>query len=194
MLKLIKKSDLQIMPWKNGRGMSAQIAIHPKNAIFPADDFLWRLSSASVNSRDSFSIFPNYNRILVVWQGKGLRLNGQDILPDQPHFFPGDQTIDCELIDGIVVDLGLIYRRDQVTADMQVLEFDKTHNKLSLQGSETVHFLVCASGSFETQGYLVETGDTLRISHPMEMNLTSKPGPQFKLYHVSLSINGLVDG
>ncbi|KAI3654439.1 hypothetical protein MP228_001158 [Amoeboaphelidium protococcarum] len=61
-----KPPDYVRMPWKNGCGITYQICIHPESASFPSDQFLWRLSSAEINSPCNFSQFPGYTNTIIV--------------------------------------------------------------------------------------------------------------------------------
>lgn len=185
MLNLIKKSDYKRMPWKNGRGISEQMAIYPHQAQFPEDDFLWRLSSATLNSDDSFSIFPGYDRILMVWQGAGFKLNGENILPGQVCRFSGDTPMTCELIQGSVVDLGLIYQREKISAQIQILS-NETGSNLPLPFAN-VHLLVCTLGKCKIQGLTIRTGDTLQVEGALDLTLALEPGQVCKLLQISLT-------
>ncbi|WP_413587521.1 HutD family protein [Bdellovibrio sp. HCB274] len=107
MITLISKSSYIQMPWKNGKGQTAQIAIGPEGASFPGD-FSWRISSAAVNSDDPFSSFPGCDRLLVVTEGAGLSLNGKELPPLKVLRFSGEESMDAKLLEGPVVDLGII--------------------------------------------------------------------------------------
>ena len=114
---MIKKSEYKVMPWKNGMGHTAEIDRFPKTG-----DYLWRLSQAPILSDGPFSLFPGYDRLLCICEGKGIILNQQQILPLQPLSFSGDQQSQCQLIQGPVKDVGLIFNRTQILAEMAVVE------------------------------------------------------------------------
>jgi environmental stress-induced protein Ves len=75
MMKLIRFSEFQTMPWKNGLGSTKEIEIFPAGSQMSDGSFLWRLSSATVAANSSFSQFQGYDRWLTVLSGKGLWLN-----------------------------------------------------------------------------------------------------------------------
>src|SRR5207253_10264439 len=108
-MKLYRKSDYLSMPWKNGLGMTEQIEIHPENAAFPGEDFLWRLSSAKIQGASPFSQFPGCDRCLMVLTGQGLLLEGAPLFPEEPLYFSGESLIHCALLGGEVTDLGVIF-------------------------------------------------------------------------------------
>lgn len=101
------------MPWKNGLGVTFEIARVPDQ-----ENYLWRLSSAVVSSDCEFSVFPGYDRLLVVVSGEGLVLNGRVVGPREVFGFSGDEAMECRLSGGPVVDLGLIFDREKVSAEM----------------------------------------------------------------------------
>jgi len=188
-LKQILKQHYLLMPWKNGQGSTAQIRIFPQNASFQSksdsEDFLWRLSSATVKENGPFSVFPGCNRLLVVLSGKGLKLNNSELLPMRPLEFSGEFQIHGELIGGEVVDLGLIYRRGKVRAQMDVLE--KLPETLKLESSVKTHFLFCISGGFEAQGLKIEAGDSLQIQGEKEIAFKRIALEGAKLIHIQIS-------
>lgn len=161
------------MPWKNGQGVTAEIAISPGSAKFPQDEFIWRLSSATIKTANLFSQFEKCDRLLAVWKGEGLVLNGFELLPFTPFQFSGEQAIECRLINDEVVDLGLIYRRDQVSAEMKVLTLTKAYPQ-TLPLQQAIHFLVCAKGQFSVDDAIeVMNEDVLWVNGAQSLELTA---------------------
>lgn len=183
-MKLLKKSDYQEMPWKNGLGSTAQIAIHPSGADFAKSEYLWRVSSATVRSDGPFSQFPGYDRWLVVLSGEGLLINGFPLLPFSPFHFSGEDLIHCELIRDAVVDLGIIYRRDEVQASMVLNDLQGAQTLALTQG---LHFLFCVEGTLQAGTLKVSEGDTLQVSGPTVLELQSSGDSAAKYLHLKLS-------
>lgn len=107
-MKRIRIDDLPAQPWKNGGGVTREIAVaHDLGGL------LWRMSFADVDRNGPFSLFPGLIRILTVVDGAGLRLTGPDKViaaePGDPVRFDGAVPIECELIDGRVRDFNLIF-------------------------------------------------------------------------------------
>jgi environmental stress-induced protein Ves len=184
-LKTILKQQYLLMPWKNGQGSTAQIRIFPSNAPFPSDQFLWRLSTAPVKASGPFSVFPGCNRLLVVLSGQGLKLNDQELLPLKPLEFSGEFQIRGELIRDEIVDLGLIFRRGKVRAQMEVLE--KLPEALKLDSSVKTHVLFCISGGFEVQGLKIGAGDCLQVEGEKEIALKRIALEGAKIIHIQIS-------
>ena len=92
MITLLKKTDYKESLWKNGKGKTSEIAIYPKSSTLKGNDFLWRISSAEVNHSDWFSLFPGYERKLVIWKGAELLLNNKPLHQNIPLTFSGDDN------------------------------------------------------------------------------------------------------
>jgi environmental stress-induced protein Ves len=181
-LKLLKKESYQNMPWKNGQGETAQIAIYPDGSSFANNDFQWRLSSASVKTSTPFSLFNGYDRWLTILNGEGLELNGNKLGPLTPLHFSGEIPIRCELLGSEVIDLGLIYRRDKFSAQM-------SHETLS--SAKTVfydrgtHLFFCVSGELKVNDTLALPGDTITLEGPFEATLS--PAQRAQYFYIRLS-------
>jgi uncharacterized protein len=178
--KLIKSKDYKISSWKNGQGRTAQIYIEPDT-----ENFLWRLSTATISETTSeFSIYKDYNRLLSVWQGEGLLLNLHTLDQYEIFGFSGEEKIICRTLSEKILDLGLIYDREMVKAQMQF----KTGTK-SLHLKEGLHFIFLAEGSFTSSNFVVETGDTLKVEGPATViDFVKNSRTELKYYVVSIQM------
>lgn len=69
MFELYKKEDYEVGTWAGGT--TTQLAIYPVGADYKKRDFLWRLSSATVDLEESdFTPLPDYDRTLIVLDGE----------------------------------------------------------------------------------------------------------------------------
>lgn len=169
------------MPWKNGQGLTAEIAIAPAEAQFPQDEFRWRLSSATVKCAGDFSQFPGCDRWLAVWKGAGFILNEETVPPFAPHRFAGETPIHCKLVQGEVIDVGLIFRRDRVRAEMKVLKFMKSE---TLELGPGTHFIITAEGRAAAGELELAAGESLRVEGPSSLELRAiRPAVCF---HISI--------
>ncbi|WP_328867396.1 HutD/Ves family protein [Streptomyces sp. NBC_00304] len=110
-------------PWKNGGGVTREIAAAPGPA---GDGFDWRVSLADVTEDGPFSAFPGVDRTLTVVEGAGMDLmvDGEHHIVDEPywpHGFPGDVETGGRLLAGPVVNLNVMHRRDRVRAEVAVV-------------------------------------------------------------------------
>ena len=113
------------MPWKNGGGVTIEIAVSPDGAGL--DDFDWRVSMARVESDGPFSSFAGIDRTLVLLEGKGLILHVEGRSPlgltrvHEPVSFPADVATSAGLIDGPITDLNVMSRRGRIERDLRLL-------------------------------------------------------------------------
>jgi len=70
-LELMRYAAVPSTPWKNGLGLTRQLAIHPPAAT--AQEFEWRVSIAQLTGTAPFSKYPGIGRCLAVLEG-ALRL------------------------------------------------------------------------------------------------------------------------
>ncbi|MFD0020946.1 HutD family protein [Streptomyces sp. NPDC058382] len=110
-------------PWKNGGGVTGEIAAAPGAG---PDGFDWRVSLAEVTGDGPFSVFPGVDRTLTVVRGAGMDLvvGGEHHIVDEPywpHDFPGDLETDGRLLAGPVLNLNVMYRRDRTSAQVAVV-------------------------------------------------------------------------
>ena len=178
-LQLISPNQCHTQAWKNGGGITHQLA--------RSDDSLgmrWRVSIAEVASDGPFSRFEQTDRIIMLLQGNGFCLHGAEEPPvvlDKvlvPFAFAGETEIDCTLIDGPVRDFNLMTRRSDVKASLQVLSVSQA---LSLQLAQE-SLLYLASGqlqlNFKEQSYQLDVGQSLLCSDEageLQIRASAKP-------------------
>ena len=186
MIQLLKNSEFSETLWKNGKGLTTQIGIYPEDASLLANDFLWRISSAKVSVADSFSLFPNHQRLLVVWKGDGLVLNGTSLLPDSPLQFSGKENIYCEpLGKSLVVDIGIIYQKELVSADLKIVSLN---SKTTIQMLTTITYLFHAGGAeCQLKGIHFHEGDWLKLENEEEIMIHTDSIYPITLYKISIT-------
>ncbi len=170
------------MPWKNGAGTTAEIAIHPAGADLQKADFEWRLSSAHIADENRFSEFPGYDRVLTVLSGEGLLLNSQELGPFEVFEFEGEDLIDCSLIGGPVEDLGVIFQRDQYQCSMQILDVSAP---MYLKLGDGTHFFLSLSPTTVIAGTEIHPPQFLRIEEAAGIELTA---PKYPAHVIKISI------
>lgn len=172
--QLLRKEDYRTTEWSGGT--TTELSIAPEGSVYADRDFVWRLSSATVDVEESeFTALPDYNRIIMTLRG-GIRLahNKGDWLelPEfTPHFFDGgDETVSI----GKVIDFNLMMRKGDCTGEAVPLIMNEQEEKLAgdclsgdIQIFETA-LIYCYEGTLllkrETgEQYRLETGDSLRL-------------------------------
>src|SRR5687768_10431330 len=88
-------AELAAHPWKNGGGVTREIAAHPPGASLA--DFEWRMSIAEVAGDGAFSRFEGVDRCIALLDGAGMQLRSSDGTVDKrldqplaPFFFDGE--------------------------------------------------------------------------------------------------------
>jgi environmental stress-induced protein Ves len=128
---IIRTADVPPQPWKNGMGVTREVARFPADA--GSDDFIWRISVAEVNSAAPFSTFPGIDRQIVLLDGDGftMTLDGarQHALttPLEPFAFAGEATVDVAMAGGATRDFNLMVRRAHATGRLDVLAEPGSH-------------------------------------------------------------------
>lgn len=145
-MKILRASAYKVMPWKNGCGETAEIAVFPEASSMT--DFGWRVSMAKVATDGPFSIFPNIDRTLSILEGAGVELSIEDADPklltqqSAPLTFPADVPVSATLPDGEIRDLNVMTRRGAFAHHVAVItQPDSFH----ITGGETI--LIIASGT-----------------------------------------------
>lgn len=124
LVRVLRADEREAVPWKNGGGVTREIAAWPEGA--GTGDFAWRVSLAEVAADGPFSAFPGVERTLTLAEGAGMHLTvdgAPRTLSERlvPRDFPGDVPTDCRLLAGPVVNFNVMYRRDGVRADTAVV-------------------------------------------------------------------------
>jgi environmental stress-induced protein Ves len=119
-LRILTTDDFRASPWKNGGGVTHEIARHPVDG-----DWQWRLSIAEVASDGPFSRFDGLSRILTVIDGDGVDLHSADGIMQarlgEPVHFSGDLAVTSRLVNGPIRDLNVIYNARVVDASVTLL-------------------------------------------------------------------------
>ena len=124
-LTLLRVAVQRPQPWKNGGGVTTELACRPLGASFATFD--WRVSIARVETDGPFSLFAGVQRVLAVIEGEGLRLEiaGEALPPlsagSDPLDFAGDVPVNARLLAGPIVDLNLMSRRDRFASRLVML-------------------------------------------------------------------------
>ena len=158
-------------PWKNGAGLTREIAVGPRGA--GAGDFDWRFSLAEVERDAPFSAFPGVARCIVLLRGAGMRLRSDggelDHRLDQPlvpFHFSGDTPLSATLIGGPSSDFNVMTRRGAWAADVTA------HRSAFEAASADVTLLLCGEGEWRVTGTSSET------LGPMQALLWRGPPPR----------------
>jgi hypothetical protein len=144
MLQIVRYGAVPSTPWKNGLGLTRQLAIHPPQAT--AESFEWRVSIAQLTGTAPFSRFADITRCLAVlegvltlqWQGgTAQRLTAQS----PPLQFAGAAAVSGGVEAGPVLDLNLMWQPARWQATMTRLTAHAGARQLQQLGGT---FMVCS--------------------------------------------------
>jgi len=122
-MRIIRKSEFTEGRWRNGMGVSWDIA----SDLPGGEDFGWRFAIARIDADVPFSNYPGVDRIFTLIEGNGLDLafEGQASLAVHrrfvPHVYPCDVPTFCRLRDGPCRALNLFTRRGAWRAEADIL-------------------------------------------------------------------------
>ncbi len=188
MFNHLKQTTYNQSTWSGGT--TTEMAIFPADAIYKEHDFLWRLSSATIDLDESdFTALPNYNRFIAsLSEGIELLHNGNEkvsLKPLQIHYFDGGvQTKSF----GKCVDFNLMLRKEKCDATIELISEVKNYeialNKLNDLG---IIYVVSGSVSVKSGDYAnnIGTAETLMMSDCTD-NVVLDLGADTKLYFMNI--------
>lgn len=176
-MHILHARDFAVQPWKNGGGMTTEIAAHPAGAGF--DTFEWRISMARVAVAGPFSMFPGIDRSLALIEGAGITLDVEgrgsiELAPgSHPAVFPGDVPVSATLKDGPIVDLNVMTRRGRWRHLLSRAEGSFT---LKPMGHAT--FALATGAGFSTPVGVVSGGDVIELAADEKATNITQPRGQ----------------
>lgn len=187
----IKATDLTPMPWKNGGGVTREVAVWPVGAGL--DAFIWRISLAEVAQSGPFSRFAGIDRILVLIDGHGMELadtHGDSTLLQQPGellCFAGEAEIVSTLHHGTTHDFNLMWRRDQANGHAEIITTSQ-----SMTISAGTHVLHAVSSAIDIQLSTTETkrlaaGDSLILNTEKPQAISIQKAESGLLIHAQIT-------
>jgi len=162
----LSPADHRRVPWKNGGGVTTELAMEPAADGRPDGRFVWRVSIADVVEPGPFSAFPGYDRLIAVVEGDGMRLSVDGAPPverrrlDPAFAFPGEAPVWCEPTAGPIRDVNLMLDRASA-AGMLTLLAGSAAQRANVHRAEADVLLVHALAGMLT--VTPEDGETLTV-------------------------------
>ena len=154
-MRIIRRQDFREGRWRNGMGVSWDIASDPPGT----EDFGWRFATARIEADVPFSLYPDVDRIFTLIAGQGLDLDFEGrpgLAVDRlfvPHPYPCDVPTFCRLRGGPCRALNLFTRRGRWSATADILS----------SGAEIAHdgpiLLFALEGAADVDGAALGEGD-----------------------------------
>ncbi|WP_104061532.1 HutD family protein [Arthrobacter sp. 4R501] len=172
-MEIIRFAELRSEPWRNGGGVTRELASHPKAASSQDGAWDWRVSIADVSKAGDFSAFPGMERVLTVIDGELLLLtvDGAEhpLEKHRPFRFSGEAAAHGALPTGDIRDLNVITRTGSFKGFTSIIELSKKRAHpvfegqlaVLLQGQATVSAgnLSVSAEAAETAAASVADGD-----------------------------------
>ena len=148
-LAIVRFADLPAVPWRNGGGVTREIAVAGGSG---PQGFDWRISIADVNAPGPFSAFPGVERVITLVEGARMDL----VIDGVEHVlglheslsFDGASQTSCSLPAGPTRVLNVMTRGDRLSAVVAIRDLSETR-PIAVAGSQV---LVLLTGSAVVAG------------------------------------------
>ena len=171
--KIIRKNKARKTVWSGGT--VSELFIYPENAEFKDRDFIFRISTATVDvERSDFTFFDGYSRIIMTLDNEFILTHndGEKVVLSryQPHvFYGGDKTTSS----GKVNDYNLIMKTGVCSGDVLGMSITNGSVVYPRKGNdpcdEKFEIVYCAKGrlTFKVNDvkHRIDQGDILMIDH-----------------------------
>lgn len=168
-------------------GLTTQLGIAPEGAVYADRDFLWRLSSATVEDAESnFTALPDYERLISTLEGTiELSHNGGEKLTLRPYevhrFDGGDDTHSW----GRCRDFNLMLRKEKCEGRMRGEHLVKGEHR-SVRGCKGMTLIYCGAGEVNViagdESVALKADEAARLDgYASEIRLCSKDGAKLML-------------
>jgi uncharacterized protein len=195
---ILAARERSAVPWKNGGGVTHEIAVHPPGSDLAS--FGWRVSMAEVACAGPFSCFDGIDRELLVIAGKlRLAIEGRTELTlsvaASPVRFAGDTPAYAEPLGAAVTDLNVMTRRGCFSSSL-TRRVQSAPTALSL-GAGTTLILALTALTLRTDASAAQLAplDAARLEDVARCELTAGAGaPHERLAFCIAEIRASVPG
>ncbi|NVK23185.1 MAG: HutD family protein [Kangiellaceae bacterium] len=129
MISIIAPHEFKHLAWKNGKGVTSELAISDGGDL---NNFDWRLSIAGVSEDGGFSSFPAIQRYLFLLTGQGMKLEHAALdsnevsvnylnKPLDLAVFDGGAQTYASLANGPIRDFNLMVKSGVIEANVECL-------------------------------------------------------------------------
>lgn len=161
--------------WSGGE--TTEFAIYPESAKYIDRDFVWRLSSASVDVEEStFTKLPDFDRILMVLEGEAVLAHGDErtvkLAAMEQDSFSGDARTKCF---GKIKDYNLIMKKG-CSGSMKVYEVQSAAK--GIEKADQGEYTHASYGFYCIDGYTVVSvgGETNMVAAGKQLILDLDEG------------------
>ncbi|WP_284983120.1 HutD family protein [Arthrobacter sp. efr-133-TYG-118] len=169
-MEIIRFAELKPEPWRNGGGVTRELASHPKAASAQDGAWDWRVSIADVGSAGDFSTFPGMERVITVIDGELLLLtvDGEEhpLEKYRPFRFSGEAASASALPTGDIRDLNVIARAGEFKGYTSIIELSKKRAHPVFEGQLAV--LLAGKASVSPGADPTETEEPAETEEPSD--------------------------
>lgn len=127
-MKFLRARDQQVVPWKNGGGLTREVASGTGDKA--GAGFLWRVSMATISKDGPFSEFTGIDRTIALMQGDPvlLRSDMQEVRlakDGEPYAFNGELPVIAKLTGTGTTNLNVMTRRGHCRHSLKRLQLDE---------------------------------------------------------------------
>ena len=163
MITLLDPSQYRRTPWKNGGGVTVDIA---------EQDDVWRFGRTPITTPGPFSDYAGFDRLQVLVAGRGLVLDTPDgeidvRTPFKPVRFTGETRIVSRLESGPVEVVNLIGARAKVRIALEVLQADSA---LTVEAGTHLAYAAHGAAALDIDG----TPHRLAADHALRIEVTGQ--------------------
>jgi environmental stress-induced protein Ves len=138
-MEIIRFAALKPESWRNGGGVTRQVASQPEAGSAQDGSWDWRVSIADVSKAGDFSPFPGMERVLTVVEGELMLLTvdgaERPLEKYRPFRFPGGAATQAALPTGDIRNLNVITRTGIFKGYTSIIELSRKRAKPIFQGS-----------------------------------------------------------
>ncbi|MGO4246509.1 HutD family protein [Paenarthrobacter sp. RAF54_2] len=171
-MEIIRFADVHPEPWRNGGGVTRELASHPKAASAQDGAWDWRVSIADVSKAGDFSNFPGMERVITIIDGELLLLtvDGEEhpLEKYRPFRFSGEAASSATLPTGDIRDLNVIARASAFKGYTSIVEISKKRAHPVFEGQ----LAVLLEGKA-----MVTPGTSVEGANPEEESDGASPAP-----------------
>lgn len=182
-IRRLPASGFRRTPWKNGGGVTIDIAGSYRPGAEPGGwaGVTWRFGRTRIERPAPFSDLSGLDRVLVVVDGRGLTLQGDDgrVLdarePLRPVRFAGERPLASALDAGPVGVLNLMGDRASVSIGLDIL----SGGALDCPAGEVVVYAYADTASVRIggEGHQIPAGDALRAWSGVTVRVEAASAP-----------------
>lgn len=167
--RIIRYRDLTAVPWRNGLGITREIALEPAAKL--GAGFRFRLSRAVIDAQAAFSNYPGVRRWLLLARGGALELRFDGRPSHQLErvgefcAFSGDDVVEGVPLDGSSEDFNLMLGDPALDAELLVRPMVGSMILHQPAGQWLMFHVLDGHAHVQGQNGVLSMGDTV-LAHP----------------------------